>query len=117
VRRGLYLLKLRGIDLGREDAGAQKDMPLSFLEEVMELREALDGAREAKDVAAAQKMGEDVSSKLKQATESAFAALREAYGPESGEGVLREAAHQLGRVRYFQRFLEEVSAIEEEALG
>lgn len=118
VKRGFYLLRLGGIDLDREDAGAQKDMPLEFLEEVMELREALDGARAAKDVAAAQKMGEAVTQRLRQATEAAFAALRQVYGPEAeGGATLREASHQLGRVRYFQRFLDEVSAIEEEALG
>ena len=52
-RRAFYLLKLRGIDLDREDAGAQKDMPLEFLEEVMDLREKLDALVQRKDLAAA----------------------------------------------------------------
>ena len=56
VRRAFYLLKLHGVDLDREDAGAQKDMPLEFLEEVMELREALDEAIAAKDLPRAQAM-------------------------------------------------------------
>lgn len=117
IRRGFYLLKLHGIDLDREDAGAQKDMPLEFLEEVMELREELDSARASKDVALAQKMGDQVQGRQKQALEAGAAALRQLAGGTGGEAALKEASHQLGRVRYFQRFLEEVLAIEEEALG
>lgn len=109
VKRGFYLLKLAGIDLDREDAGAQRDMPLDFLEEVMELREALAVARGSGDLAKAQAMGEDVSSRRRTALEAALQALR--------ARDVNTAAHQLGRVRYFQRFLDEVSAIEEEALG
>ncbi|HZH02233.1 MAG TPA: Fe-S protein assembly co-chaperone HscB, partial [Myxococcaceae bacterium] len=33
ARRAFYLLKLRGIDLGREDAGTQQGMPPAFLKE------------------------------------------------------------------------------------
>ena len=116
VRRAFYLLKLQGVDLDREDAGAQKDMPLEFLEEVMELREALDHARKAKDVAKAQKMGEDVTKRRNAALEEAKAALAKLEAGRD-EAALQNASHALARVRYFTRFLEEVEAIEEEALG
>lgn len=116
ARRAFYLLKLHGIDLDREDAGAAKDVPLELLEEVMELREALAEARATKDVARAQKMGEGVSRRKAKALEEAVAALGKLeQGPD--EAALKNASHALAQVRYFTRFLEEVEAIEEEALG
>ena len=54
------MLKLEGPDLDREDAGAQRKMPLEFLEEVMELREALEGLR-AEDLGKAQPMAAEVA--------------------------------------------------------
>ena len=114
VRRAFYLLKLHGIDLEKEDAGGSPKVPLDFLEEVMELREELHRAREAADVEKAQKMGEEVSAKQRQALATAATALSRA---ERDPAALEEASHQLTRVRYFGRFLEEVGAIEEEALS
>ena len=111
VRRAFYLLKQRGVDLDREDAGAQKDLPLEFLEEVMSLREALGGLREAGDLAGAQKMAKAVAAQRQGALDEAFSALR-----SEGTEATRKASHALGRVRYFTRFLEEVERMEEEAL-
>ncbi len=108
VRRAFYLLKLKGVDLERDDAGEQRQMPMEFLEEVMERREALEAVRAKKDVAQAQAMAVEVESLKEKALVAAQSALK-------GEDV-KEATHQLGRVRYFTRFLEEVEAIEEEAL-
>ena len=108
VRRAFYLLKLKGVDLERDDAGGQRQMPMEFLEEVMERREALEAVRAKKDVAQAQAMAVEVESLKEKALVAAQSALK-------GEDV-KEATHQLGRVRYFTRFLEEVEAIEEEAL-
>ncbi len=116
ARRAFYLLKLHGVDLDREDAGAQKDMPLEFLEEVMELREELSEARAAKDVQKARKMADGVTKRRASALEAALASLgRLEAGPDAA--ALKNASHELARVRYFTRFLEEVDAIEEEALG
>lgn len=112
LRRAFYLLKLRGVDLDREDASAQKDMPLPFLEEVMELREALDEAIEAKDLSRAQSMAAEVTQRQKTALAEGVAALER----EDAEAS-RRASHALGRVRYFTRFLEQVEAFEEDALG
>ncbi|MGQ0507039.1 MAG: Fe-S protein assembly co-chaperone HscB [Myxococcaceae bacterium] len=120
TRRAFYLLKLRGVDLDRDEQGAVSEEikrlttpPMEFLEEMMELREALSETRARKDVVAAQKMGEDVQKRKMAALEEAVAALDEAASPTS----LEKAARALGRVRYFTRFLEEVDAIEEEALS
>jgi molecular chaperone HscB len=112
VKRAFYLLKLRGIDLDREDAGAQKSMPMEFLEEVIELRERLDALEERKDLAGAQTMADRVRAREKTALDEAFALLRDG-SPES----TTKASHALGRVRYFTRFLEEVERMEEEDLG
>ena len=108
VRRAFYLLKLHGIDLDKEEAGAQKNMPHAFLEEVMELREELDQARLARDLKKAQQMGMAVEKRSKEALALGVSALE--------AGSYEVASHELGRVRYFQRFLEEVSAIEEDSL-
>lgn len=117
VRRAFYLLKLHGIDLDREDAGAQKDMPLAFLEEVMDLRESLDTAMEKKDLGRARAMADDVEARKKEALTQAAESLRtlEADGlGDDGQELVRKASHALGRVRYFTRFLEQVDAFEEE---
>lgn len=109
IRRAFYLLKLHGTDLDKEDAGAQKNMPHEFLEEVMELREELDAAKRKKDVEKAQQMGGSVEKRSRAALDAGVSALK--------AGKYEAASHELARVRYFQRFLEEVEAIEEEALG
>ena len=121
VRRAFYLLKLHGVDLDRDDASAQKNMPLEFLEEVMALREALDEAMETKDLARGQAMAGDVAARRQQALSQAVEALSAlqvaAPGGEEAARALTKASHGLGRVRYFTRFLEQVEAFEEEALG
>lgn len=114
VKRAFYLLKLHGVDLDREDLGAQKDMPLQFLEQVIELREALAETRQAKDVARAQAMGKGVDAQRHEALELAMSALRALEKNPKDPQALQTASHQLGRVRYFTRFLEEVALIEEE---
>lgn len=108
VKRAFYLLKLKGVDLERDEAGEQRQMPIEFLEEVMERREALEEVRAKKDVAKAQAMAVEVAGLKDAALEAARQAL-------SADAV-KDATHQLGRVRYFTRFLEEVEAIEEESL-
>ncbi len=117
TKRAFYLLKVHGVDLEREDAGAQKDMPLEFLEEVMELREALDEAMEAKDLEKAQKMATDVEGRKKAALQEAVDTLRTLEQGPAAESSVKKASHALGRVRYFTRFLEQVEAFEEEMLA
>jgi molecular chaperone HscB len=114
--RAFYLLKLNGLDLSREDAGTQKDMPLSFLQEVMELREALDAHRERGALDRALEMAGEVSVRRSSALADAEAALRQLLAHPLDPSARRDAGHALARVRYFTRFLEEVNAMEEEAL-
>ncbi|HEX8438461.1 Fe-S protein assembly co-chaperone HscB [Archangium sp.] len=117
TKRAFYLLKLHGVDLEREDAGAQKDMPLEFLEEVMELREALDEAMASKNLERAQKMAADVEGRRKAAHQEAVDTLRTLEQGVPVESSVKKASHALGRVRYFTRFLEQVEAFEEEMLA
>ncbi len=117
TRRAFYLLKLHGVDLEREDAGAQKDMPLEFLEEVMDLREALDEAISTKDEARVRKMGGDVEARRKAALAEAVAHLAHLEQSPSDTAAVKKASHALGRVRYFTRYLEQVEAFEEEMLA
>jgi molecular chaperone HscB len=105
VKRAFYVLKLKGVDL---DAADHRQMPIEFLEEVMERREALDAVKAAKDLPRAQAMAAEVEG-LK---EKALSAARTALTADD----VATATHQLGRVRYFTRFVEEVEAMEEELL-
>ena len=106
VRRAFYVLELKGIKLDTEHAAAQLKMPMEFLEEIMERREALEGARAAKDLARAQAMAKEITG-LKSAS---LTAAQEALRKDDISG----ASQALGRVRYYARFLEEVEAFEEE---
>lgn len=117
VRRAFYLLELHGVDLESEEGAARTQMPLDFLERVMELREGLERARGKRDLDAARAMADGVQREARSALEEAVAALRELERDPRQEAAKRRASHALGRVRYFTRFLEEVEAIEEEALG
>lgn len=118
VARAFALLKLHGVDLAREDAGAQKDMPPAFLEEVLELSEQLMAARAAGDLPRALGLAQEVAAKKDAALAEAVAQLQvlEGAGPVQADAV-RKASHALGRVRYFTRFLEQVEQFEEEALA
>ncbi|WP_224246482.1 Fe-S protein assembly co-chaperone HscB [Hyalangium gracile] len=115
-RRAFYLLKLHGVDMDREDAGTQKDMPAEFLEEVLELREELEGAIHARDLTRAQAMAVDVTARQREALTEAANALRALHDGEDEPALVKKASHALGRVRYFTRFLEQVEEFEEEAV-
>lgn len=109
LRRAFYVLKLKGIDLDSDASAAQAKMPLEFLEEVMERRERLEAVKASKDLAKARAMADQIETEKRQAFDRAKSAL--------GRDDVNEAAHQLGRVRYFTRFVEEVEQLEGEALA
>jgi molecular chaperone HscB len=109
VKRAFYVLKLRGVDLESDASAAQAKMPMAFLEEVMERREQLERLKAKRELVRARAMADEIEREKAKALEQAKAAL--------GRDDVTEAAHQLGRVRYFARFVEEVEALEEEALA
>ena len=109
VRRAFYVLELKGVKLDTEDAAAKVKMPMEFLEEIMERREALEAVRGSKNLDGAQKMAAEIRSAKEKSLAEAQAALR-------GDDVAT-ATVSLGRVRYYTRFLDEVDAFEEELLS
>ncbi|MFN0062366.1 MAG: Fe-S protein assembly co-chaperone HscB [Myxococcaceae bacterium] len=111
ARRAMYLLSLNGVDLMREDAGTQKDLPLSFLEEVLEQREALAQAREVRDLPRVQQMGMGMRNARATALDEAKHALEVLEARPRDTQALQKATLALSQVRYFDRFLEEVDAI------
>lgn len=107
-RRAAWLLKERGIDLGETGAqGASRYLPPMFLMEVMELREAFDEARAAKQTAEVEKL----AARVRKERGAALATLGEAFDRNDDE----EAARQVSVLRYYDRFLGEVRAWEDEA--
>ena len=108
ARRAAWLLKQRGIDLGETGSqGAGRWLPPDFLMDVMELREYFDGARAAKDFDAGQKL----AAQVRRARAEALEAMGAAFDRNDDE----EAARQLAKLRYHDRFLGEVRAWEDEA--
>jgi molecular chaperone HscB len=78
-----------------------------FLMEVMELREAFDEARAAKQTAEVEKL----AARVRKERGAALATLGEAFDRNDDE----EAARQVSVLRYYDRFLGEVRAWEDEA--
>lgn len=109
VRRAFYLLKLKGVDVEGEQAAARLQMPMDFLEEIMERREALERVKAARDLEKAHAMAAEIRS-IRDAT------LASARGALEADDV-PAATQALGRVRYYVRFLEEVDAFEEELMS
>jgi molecular chaperone HscB len=116
VKRAEYLLALAGIEVGGEEGtrrpgeGGEKErvpVPQELLLEVLELREALLEARGERDEARVAALAADVSGRK----QTAMAAVAQAL--EAAPVDLDGAARELVAVRYFDRFLAEVSAHEE----
>jgi len=107
VKRAEALFSLHGVPVG--EVNEPKSSP-AFLMEVLEEREALDEAKQARDLSRVHEMARTIEARA-QAVQNA---LTEAFS-SAGAHVEKLAAHigKLGELRYFKRFLEEVSAIED----
>ena len=104
IRRAEALFELRGVPVG--ETNEPKPAP-DFLMEVLDEREALSEARAKKDLERVSAIGEKMTAR-KNATEAKLAA------GFAGDGDLKPLVPLLGELRFYRRFLEEVSAIEEE---
>jgi molecular chaperone HscB len=105
VKRAEALFTLRGVPVG--ETSEPKPAP-AFLMEVLEQREALSEAREAKDpvrVSALEKTMRDAQADVERRLAAALAPHAKDPGTEVG---------LLGELRFYRRFLEEVSAIQDE---
>ncbi|MBK7858856.1 MAG: Fe-S protein assembly co-chaperone HscB [Archangiaceae bacterium] len=101
ARRAFYLLQLEGIDLEKQQ------MPMEFLESILEQREQLEIAKRQKNLPKVRALGAEVGHTSDQALAEGLKALR--------AGEVPAATSALARVRYYTRFLDEVEAIEESA--
>jgi molecular chaperone HscB len=104
IRRAEALLKLRGVEVGE---GAEPNADPEFLMEMLEQREALSEARLARDLAGVRRMAALVEARTRD-TERALAVGF--AGEEQGGQLLGK----LAELRFYRRFLDEVSAIEDE---
>ncbi|HZJ56195.1 MAG TPA: Fe-S protein assembly co-chaperone HscB [Myxococcaceae bacterium] len=111
--RAFYLLKLHGLDLLKEEARAVT-VPPSVLEEVLELREQLDGARKAGDDEQVSMLSDRVRVQSAAALSTARSALRRLEGNPSDAAARDAAAQALARLRYHHRFLEAAEASDED---
>jgi molecular chaperone HscB len=113
IRRAEALFKLVGIPVGEDNE--PKSTP-AFLMEVLDEREALADARAAKDLEKVRAIGAVMEKRAKE-TEAKLAAGFASL-PKNGALPDRAAVEKLvpllGELRFFKRFLDEVSAIEEE---
>ncbi|MBL9003370.1 MAG: Fe-S protein assembly co-chaperone HscB [Myxococcales bacterium] len=117
VRRAEYLLSLRGIDLSEEaeQAGGKKRAldPL-FLSDVLELREELQEARLHNDGARIASMGADIRARMAQETQRVAAGFsRLSAAAKDDAAALDALADALLKLRYYQRFLDDMTAHEE----
>lgn len=111
VRRAEALFRLEHVAVGeREEPKASP----ALLMEMMESREALADAARNKDLAAIHTLGEEMSARQS----GVLAALAQGFEKSKGNPqLLRALVPLLGELRYIRRFLDEVSAYEEELVS
>jgi molecular chaperone HscB len=105
LRRAEALLSLSGVALGENREASPGS---EFLLEILEQREALSDARRARDRKAVQTLAEVVRGGMREAERELSSGL--------AAGVREPLIGTLGKLKFYQRFLEEVSAIEDELL-
>lgn len=111
VRRAECLLARSGIAVG--DGVEPKPAP-SFLLEMMELREALSEAHAARDLDGVTTLG----ARVREREAETLTALSTGFASKGDDAsALRELLPELGKLRYFRRFFEELAAIEDDLLG
>jgi molecular chaperone HscB len=96
-KRAQYLCEQNGVDLQTESNTA---MPMAFLMQQMEWREALDEARAARDINALEALDEQ----LKQERKSQLARI----GAQLDEGDFEQAAQGVRALMFLEKFGEEV---------
>ena len=116
IKRAEYILKLEGIDIGDEKpqatTGATKQLVVDprLLMEVMELREAVSDARSDGKEAEVEALARDVQARQA----AALQIVDEGYSAyEAGDKRQLDAiARALVSLRYYQRFMDEVTGKE-----
>jgi molecular chaperone HscB len=97
LKRARYLVELHGVDLQTESNTA---MPMDFLMQQMEWREALGEARAAKDAAAL----DDIDAQLKRERRERLAKI----GKELDAGQYEQAGQDIRALMFIEKFGDEV---------
>jgi molecular chaperone HscB len=108
IRRAEALFRVSGVEIGEDRE--PKATP-SFLMEMLEEREALSDARAKGDLAKVRVLGEAIERRAKAAEAKLAAGFS---GATTERDRLSALLPLLGELRFYRRFLEEVSAIEDE---
>ena len=112
--RAEHLLRRVGIETSEhEQQDRRQTVDAALLMEIMELREALDGARQSKDHATVEKLAADVNARVDRAW-ARMKAVFGACGVAATQGQLQPIAADLTSLRYYRRVLEEVANILDE---
>jgi molecular chaperone HscB len=115
-RRAEALLAALSGEAGVPAAGPGEKADPELLMEMMELREALSEAKAARDAALVAKLSKRVTaeqSEVRERLTRAFAAVSESPSQEA----LVPIRALVSRLKYYQRFLDEVAVFEDEALS
>jgi molecular chaperone HscB len=106
IRRAEALLALSGVPVrdaeGREAAKADP----GFLMDMLEQREALSEARTSKDLEAVRRMAAAMEERVR--------GVERAIAEGFAGGEVGSLAARVGELKFYRRFLDEVSAIEDE---
>jgi len=103
IRRAEALLALAGVAVGE---GREPKADPEFLMQMLEQREALSEAKRARDLDAVRRMADTMGA----CSRDVERALSEGFA----RGDLASLAGKVGELRFYRRFLDEVSAIEDE---
>jgi molecular chaperone HscB len=108
-RRAQYLLGLRGVTTPAEGSPESRKADPELLMEVLELRESLDDARRSRDLTQVGRLAEGVRARR----DAALGEIERALDADTAVTAPEAVVPILDRLRYFTRFLDEVTAIEE----
>jgi molecular chaperone HscB len=111
MARAAYLLKLLGVDIDQEGERTFQMAP-AFLMEILELREQLDALKQQGDVPGALAMGKAMAER-EAATHAELTRLFAEQQAQPEGSRLQKLGDQVAALRYYRRFQDEVSAIED----
>ena len=107
VRRGRYLLSLRGVDVGEETDTA---MDPAFLMEQMEWRENLEEIRQADNP---RKQLVELANRIEQSMQDKIGQFRQAVGKDSLEEI-GKARSIVREMQFLEKMQQEIDSLEEE---
>jgi molecular chaperone HscB len=106
IRRAEALLALHGVAVSDGDGRAVAKADPGFLMDMLEQREALSEAKASKDIEAVRRMAAEIEERVR----GVERALSEGFA----RGEASALAGKVSELKFYRRFLDEVSAIEDE---